>query len=218
MGNRTGLEELLARAAADPGLATALQQDPLSAAQAEGIDLSANARQTLAAVGPMTVDRMVQTVGATLAGRRAFLGGAAAAVTALAAPGCDRGEKSPPRRVEVYTLGIRPAPPPNLQLAVTLKVEQGPQGAAGLLGKYLGQIKGCYALVLGIDSTRPPMTLPLEVEALKNSSVKLRPSPAAKLTAAQRRIVACLGHKAQGWLAPAKLQRARVLVTFKIAP
>jgi len=218
MGNRTGLEELLARAAADPGLATALQQDPLSAAQAEGIDLSANARQTLAAVGPTTVDRMVQTVGATLAGRRAFLGGAAAAVTALAAPGCDHGKKSPPRREEVHTLGIRPAPPPNLQVAVTWKIEDGPKEAAGLLGKYQAQIMGCYTLVMGIDSKRPPMTLPLQVEAQKNSSVKLSPSPETKLTAAQRRIVACLGHKAQGWIAPAALMRARVLVTFKITP
>jgi hypothetical protein len=81
----SGIEQLLAMAAVDERFALALRRDRGSAVDASGVDLSSTEAGILDAVDEASLERMVASVGATMAeqDRRAFLGRSAAALVAL---------------------------------------------------------------------------------------------------------------------------------------
>ena len=105
---RTGIEQVLALAAIDPGFAAALRHDRAGAVADLGLPLSASEQALLAIMPQDQIDHHVAGVRRAAArepiddvGRRAFLGGATATLLgALAASACDGGR--PRQVVESY--------------------------------------------------------------------------------------------------------------------
>lgn len=203
-----GIEQILARAAADPAFAVALCEDRDGAVQQSGVNLTPTERRVLASLSDA---RLTQLVSGRV--RRVLLGGAAAALLGVAA-GCEgsRAEIVEHRqRVAGYGGGIggirpgtgsfgRPVTPHvrvrQKRIAVQGKLDR--QIVRRIVRRHLNELRRCYE---DKEPERRPVELTLAFSV--NGQGKVALAAVKRTSLENKKLDGCLEGAARRWLFPA---------------